>query len=162
MLEHNLDTAHGILHLRPKGALEKEDFAKLARTVDPFIESKGELAGIIVDAPGFPGWDSLGAMAAHFRFVRDHHKRVKKIAIVTDAPMGGCKESGFGQRHGAEGIRRFCQQKTVVSDRFGLKEEFPWYPASEKKARQIRHLLMLLGHSGWKHELRALQGLMRS
>ncbi len=53
--------------------------------------------------------------------------------IVTDAPMSGCKESGFGQRHGAEGIRRFCQQKTVVSDRFGLKEEFPWYPASAKK-----------------------------
>jgi len=81
--------------------------------------------------------------------------------IVTDAPMSGCKESGFGQRHGAEGIRRFCQQKTVVSDRFGLKEEFPWYPASEKKARQIRHLLTLLGHSGWKHKLRALQRLMR-
>src|SRR5258706_9137590 len=92
MLEHDLDTAHGILHLRPKGALEKEDFAKLARTVDPFIESKGELAGIIVDAPGFPGWDSFGAMAAHFRFVRDHHKRVKRIAVVTDSPMGNIAE----------------------------------------------------------------------
>jgi len=90
--EHDLDTARGILHLRPKGALEKEDFAKLARTVDPFIESKGELAGIIVDAPGFPGWDSFGAMAAHFRFVRDHHKRVKKIAVVTDAAMGNVAE----------------------------------------------------------------------
>jgi len=82
--------------------------------------------------------------------------------IVTDAPMSGCKESGFGQRHGAEGIRRFCQQKTVVSDRFGLKEEFPWYPASQKKTRQIRHLLMLLSHSGWRHKLRAFQGLIRS
>ena len=56
-----------LLHLRPKGALEKADFAQLARTVDPFIESKGDLAGIIVDAPGFPGWDSFGAMTAHFR-----------------------------------------------------------------------------------------------
>src|SRR3954465_2473087 len=92
MLEHDLDTARGILHLRPKGALEKEDFARLARTVDPFIESRGELAGIIVDAPGFPGWDSFGAMAAHFRFVRDHHKRVRKIAVVTDAPMGNVAE----------------------------------------------------------------------
>ncbi len=92
MLEHSLDTAHGILHLRPKGALEKEDFAKLARTVDPFIESKGELAGIIVDAPAFPGWDSFGAMAAHFRFVRDHHKRVRKIAVVTDAALGNLAE----------------------------------------------------------------------
>jgi hypothetical protein len=92
MLEHSLDAARGILHLRPKGALQKDDFAQLAKTVDPFIESKGDLAGIIVDAPAFPGWDSFGAMAAHFRFVRDHHKRVRKIAIVTDTALGNVAE----------------------------------------------------------------------
>ena len=69
--------------------------------------------------------------------------------IIPDAPMGGRKDSGFGYRHGAEGIRKFCQQKTIVTDSFGLKEEFPWYPASEKKADQVRHLLNLLCHSGW-------------
>ena len=92
MLEHRLDTTHGIVHLHPTGPLEKEDFAKLARTVDPFIEKEGGLAGIIVDAPKFPGWDSLGAMAAHIRFVRGHHKQVKKIAIVTDAKLGDFAE----------------------------------------------------------------------
>lgn len=81
--------------------------------------------------------------------------------IILEAPMGGRKDSGYGYRHGAEGIRKYCQQKTVVVDRFGLKEEFPWYPASEKKARQVRHLLNLLCHSGWTHKLRALKGLMR-
>lgn len=81
--------------------------------------------------------------------------------IIPEAPMGGRKESGFGYRHGAEGIRKYCQQKTIVVDRFGLKEEFPWYPASEKKSRQLRHLLNLLCHSGWTHKLRALRGLMR-
>jgi len=82
--------------------------------------------------------------------------------IIPEAPMGGRKDSGFGYRHGAAGIRKFCQQKTIVVDRFGLKEEFPWYPASEKKARQVRHLLNLLCHSGWAHKLRALKGLMQS
>lgn len=82
--------------------------------------------------------------------------------IVADAPMGGRKDSGFGYRHGAEGIRKFCQQKTVVTDKFGLKEEFPWYPSTEKKARQIRHLLNLLCHSGWSHKIRALKGLIKS
>lgn len=91
MLEHNLD-AQGILHIRPQGALEKDDFARVAKTVDPYIEKEGELAGIIIDAAKFPGWDSLGAMAAHFRFVRDHHKRVRKIAIVTDAAFGTAAE----------------------------------------------------------------------
>jgi acyl-CoA reductase-like NAD-dependent aldehyde dehydrogenase len=82
--------------------------------------------------------------------------------LVTEAPMGGCKESGFGYRHGAEGMRKFCQQKTIVTDKFGLKEEFPWYPATAKKARQVRHLLNLLCHSGWSYKLRALKGLIKS
>lgn len=81
--------------------------------------------------------------------------------IVADAPMGGRKESGFGYRHGVEGIRKFCQQKTIVIDRFGLKEEFPWYPSSRAKAAQIRHLLNLLCRTGWRRKLRALGGLMR-
>jgi acyl-CoA reductase-like NAD-dependent aldehyde dehydrogenase len=82
--------------------------------------------------------------------------------IIPDAPMGGRKDSGFGYRHGAEGIRKFCHQKTIVTDRFGLKEEFPWYPATRKKAQQARHLLNLLCHSGWRHKLRAFMGLIRS
>ncbi|HEY1232837.1 MAG TPA: aldehyde dehydrogenase family protein [Candidatus Binatia bacterium] len=82
--------------------------------------------------------------------------------IVPEAPMGGCKESGFGYRHGAEGIRKFCHQKTIVVDRFGLKEEFPWYPTSQRKAKQIRHLLNLLCHTGLRHKLHALRELARS
>jgi acyl-CoA reductase-like NAD-dependent aldehyde dehydrogenase len=81
--------------------------------------------------------------------------------IIPDAPMGGVKESGFGHRHGAEGIRKFCRQKTVVIDRLGLREEFPWYPATRKKAAQIRHLLHLLCHSDWRNKARALKGLIR-
>jgi acyl-CoA reductase-like NAD-dependent aldehyde dehydrogenase len=82
--------------------------------------------------------------------------------IIPDTPMGGIKESGFGYRHGAEGILKYCRQKTIVTDRFGLKEEFPWYPASEKKSRQIRHLLRLLCRTGWRNKLRALKGLAKS
>lgn len=92
MIEHTLDAAHSILHLRPKSALGQEDFAQLAKTVDPHIEKTGNLAGLIIETPGFPGWDSLGAMVAHFRFVRDHHRRIRKIAVVTDSAMGNLAE----------------------------------------------------------------------
>jgi len=106
MLEHSLDPASGILHLRPQGALEKEDFAKLAQTVDPYVEKHGRLTGIIVDAPQFPGWDGFGAMAAHIRFVRDHHKKVQKIAVVTDAALGNLAEK-FASHFVAATIKRF-------------------------------------------------------
>ena len=80
--------------------------------------------------------------------------------IVADAPMGGRKESGFGYRHGAEGIRKFCHQQTLVTDRLGMKAEFAWYPGSAKKTRQLRHLLQLLCRSGLRRKLDALKGLV--
>ena len=92
MIEHSLDKANSILYVRPKSRLEQSDFEQLAKTVDPFIEEKGDLAGLIIEVTAFPGWESLGAMASHFRFVRDHHKHIKKIGVVTDSAMGGVAE----------------------------------------------------------------------
>jgi hypothetical protein len=92
MIEYKLDTEHSILHVQPKSAIEQDDFTKLAKAVDPHIEATGGLAGLIIEAPGFPGWESLGAMVNHFRFVRHHHKRVKKIAVVTDSALGDFAE----------------------------------------------------------------------
>ena len=92
MIEHTLDSANSILYVRPTSKLEQSDFVQLANTVDPHIEENGSLAGLIIQVTSFPGWESLGAMASHFRFVRDHHKHVKKIAVVTDSPMGNVAE----------------------------------------------------------------------
>jgi hypothetical protein len=92
MIEHTLDTEHGILYVRPQSSLEQDDFVQLAKTVDPYIEKTGDLAGLIIEAPVFPGWDSLGAMAAHFRFVRDHHAHIKKVGLVTDSALGDVAE----------------------------------------------------------------------
>jgi len=88
MIEYNLDTAHSILLVRPTSALEKDDFVQLAKAVDPHIEASGDLAGLIIEAPAFPGWESFGAMVTHFRFVRDHQKHIKKVAVVTDSALG--------------------------------------------------------------------------
>jgi len=107
MIEHTLDTANSILYLRPKSALEQGDFAQLAKTVDPHIEKTGGLAGLIIEAPRFPGWESFGAMAAHFRFVRDHHKRIRKVALVTDSAIGNVAQHLASHFVSAE-IRHFA------------------------------------------------------
>jgi SpoIIAA-like len=88
MIEYDLDTEHSILHVQPKSALGRDDFVNLAKAVDPHIEATGGLAGLIVEAPRFPGWDSFAAMVKQFRFVRGHHKRIKRIGVVTDSRMG--------------------------------------------------------------------------
>jgi hypothetical protein len=65
---------------------------ELAKAVDPHIEATGGLSGLIIETPGFPGWKSFGAMINQFRFVRDHHKRIKRIGVVTDSHMGDVAE----------------------------------------------------------------------
>lgn len=106
MIEHHLDRATGILHVRPRSALEAADFAGLAQTADPYIEEKGALGGLVIETPAFPGWDSLGALAAHVRFVRDHHRSVRRIALVTDSAIGDVAEKLASHFVAAE-IRRF-------------------------------------------------------
>ena len=73
--------------------------------------------------------------------------------IIPEAPMGGMKESGLGRRHGAEGIRKYCRQKTIVVDRLGLKSEFIWFPTTRRKIEFLRRGLNLLFRSGWKNKL---------
>ena len=106
MIEHTLDKAHSILYVRPQSKLEQADFEQLAATVDPHIEERGALAGLIIEVAAFPGWDSFGAMASHFRFVRDHHKQIKKVGVVSDSGLGTVAEN-LASRFVAAEIRHF-------------------------------------------------------
>jgi len=74
----------GILLLTPEGRLEKVDFERLAAAIDPCLAARGELAGILISAERFPGWDSLEALIAHFNFVTSHHRKIKRVAVVTN------------------------------------------------------------------------------
>jgi len=85
MIEHELLPGRGILIVKPAGALRAEDFAALAAAVDPFIEQRGGLKGLMIDAPSFPGWENFAALLSHLRFVRDHHRRIRRIAVVSDS-----------------------------------------------------------------------------
>lgn len=106
MIEYDLDAEHSILQVRPESALTKDDFVELGKAVDPQIEANGDLAGLIINAPTFPGWDSFGSLVTHLRFVRDHHKHVKKVALVTDSHIGDVAEH-LGSHFVSATIRHF-------------------------------------------------------
>jgi len=74
--------------------------------------------------------------------------------MIPEVPMGGVKESGIGRRHGAEGIRKYCDQQTIVVDRFGLKSESLWYPSRRARERLFARALNVLFRSGWRGKLR--------
>jgi hypothetical protein len=78
---------HNYCLIEPQGPLTKEDFAAIASQVDPIIECQGQLDGLIIKTRTFPGWESLGDVIEHFRFVRNHHHAIDKVALVTDAKV---------------------------------------------------------------------------
>ena len=84
MLDHVLIEDDKLLILTPLGPLEASDFKGVADEVDGFIEEHGQLDGVMIEAESFPGWSNFSALLAHFRFVRDHHRKLCKVAVVSD------------------------------------------------------------------------------
>lgn len=83
-LRFELLTEKGVLVLEPQGELEAGDFERLSAEVDPYIEEVGGLRGLMIVAEHFPGWDDFAALTSHIRFIRDHHKQIRKVAFVSD------------------------------------------------------------------------------
>ncbi|MEZ4382601.1 MAG: STAS/SEC14 domain-containing protein [Nannocystaceae bacterium] len=84
---HHLLPERGVLVVEPRGPLRREDFDALALTVDPWIESYGELGGLVIRAAGIPGWENLGSLIRHLRFVREHHRKIRRVALVADGKL---------------------------------------------------------------------------
>ena len=87
MIEAKLFRDDGVVEVVPSGALKAVDFEQLAALVDPFIEATGALKGLMIVADRFPGWDGFAALVGHIRFVRDHHRLVRRIAVVSDGAV---------------------------------------------------------------------------
>jgi hypothetical protein len=106
MIKAELDKTKGILHARPSGPLEAADFDRLSALADPYIAQKGELAGIMIEVKEFPGWKNLASMVRHFRFVRNHHRKIRRVALVTNARIGSIAEK-FARHFVAAEVKRF-------------------------------------------------------
>jgi hypothetical protein len=83
----------GIIVVEPSGPLEEADFKKLAKEIDGYSEEKGRLVGLIIHTKTFPGWDDFSAFLHHMKFVKEHHKQIQRVAIVTDSKLGEIGQS---------------------------------------------------------------------
>ena len=73
--------------IEPQGPLTHDDFSTIANCIDPIIERNGRVDGLTIKTRRFPGWESLADIIDHFRFVRDHHRAIGHVALVTDTAL---------------------------------------------------------------------------
>ena len=64
--------------------------------------------------------------------------------LAIEAPFGGANESGLGARHGAPGIRKYCETQTLLITRFGPKREPTMFPNKAGTAKVFERLMVLM------------------
>lgn len=109
MLAVEINEAKGIALLEPDGPLSREDFESAAKVIDPQIDKAGQLNGLVIHTEVFPGWDSFAGLSSHLKFVREHHKKISRVAFSTDSAIGNLGESIANHFVSAE-IKLFAYQ----------------------------------------------------
>ena len=87
MLQIKFDRDAGIVTVTPSVPLNENDFSVLASEVDPYIEKEGKLNGLIIQVESFPGWENFAGLISHLKFIREHHKKIEKVAAVSDGKI---------------------------------------------------------------------------
>jgi len=85
MLKTEIDEKNNLFIVTPEGTVSEADFEGLGDTVNDYINRKDKAPGIVLDAAGLPHWKNAAALFAHMKLVRDHHKLISKVALVSDS-----------------------------------------------------------------------------
>ncbi len=84
---HRLLPEVGVMVVAIKQAPRAQDFDSLSLTADTWIEAQGELQGLVLHMPVFPGWENFGSIIRHAQFIRDHHRKVKRVALSANSKL---------------------------------------------------------------------------
>lgn len=99
---HRLMPQSGVIVVEVNEAVAARDFDALAFTADAWIEAHGALAGLVIHVREFPGWEDFGSLVRHIRFVRDHHQKVRRVALASDGALASLAPRLAGHFLGAE------------------------------------------------------------
>jgi hypothetical protein len=96
--------------------LKADDFQKMALQADALIQKHGKIK-LLVDASQFNGWENITAFERHMRFVKSHHQKIERAALI----------AGHTWQHWVAGIVRiFVHPEIKVYDKNQQKEAMQW------------------------------------
>ncbi len=108
--------ANDALKLKIEGKLDEADFQKIGANVDDLTKINGTI-NLLIDATAFEGWSNMKAAQTHFAFVRDHQKKISRIALV----------AGHEWQHWVAGIVSiFVHPEIKIFDADGIIQAESW------------------------------------
>jgi hypothetical protein len=61
--------------------LKAGDFSQIAPQIGALISQHGQIR-LLIDATGFNGWENIAAFEHHAGFVKNHQRKVERIAVI--------------------------------------------------------------------------------
>ena len=80
MVKMDIISANALRIIAPK-KLKAEDFRQLRPQIDSLISQHGKIR-LLIDASGFGGWENIAAFTTHAGFIRSHHRKIERIAVI--------------------------------------------------------------------------------
>ncbi len=81
MIEFDNSPGSNVVCVKIKDQLHAEDFGAVAPKADQLIGEHGKIR-VLLDLTDFHGWADVSAARTHFSFIKDHHHKVERIAII--------------------------------------------------------------------------------
>ncbi len=86
-IAHRLIPDLGVIVVEVKEPLRVEDFDRLTATTNAWLDSHGELNGLVLQMHEFRGWETFGSFVRHLRFISEHEERIDRVALVADTKL---------------------------------------------------------------------------
>jgi SpoIIAA-like len=86
-ITHRVLTDAGVVVVEVAEPLGVPDVEALATVVDGWLAEHPTLHGLVLHAHAFRGWENVGGLVRHLRFVIGHHRHVDRVALAVDGPL---------------------------------------------------------------------------
>ena len=70
-----------VLRIAVPEKLKVDDLRQITPQIDSLRKQRGKIR-LLIDASKFGGWENLAAFETHIGFVKNHHQKVDRIAVI--------------------------------------------------------------------------------